>query len=72
MKLRYVGPYDAVLVPLPLGGEAEVEHGGELSTSAEHGESLADQVGNWEPVAAAKKGEKVVQQAEGDESGGSD
>ena len=45
--VRYVGPHDEVLVPLPLGGEAKVARGQTFSTTDEHAEGLCEQVNNW-------------------------
>lgn len=47
MKLVYQGPHDAVVVPLPGGGEALVERDGLLDTTDTHGASLREQEGNW-------------------------
>lgn len=49
-KVRYIGRHNAVEVALPEGGEAVVEHGKVLETSAEHALSLCEQDENWEPV----------------------
>lgn len=53
----------AVVVPLPLGGEAVVEAGKVLKTSDEHAQALLEQPLNWQPVKEAKssvvKEEKV-------------
>jgi hypothetical protein len=46
-----------VVVPLPLGGEALVEGGGELDTSDEHARSLLEQPVNWQPVSPRSKKE---------------
>lgn len=55
MKVRYVGVFDAVDVPLPAGHTAglvaTVPHGGELATSDEHAKQLLEQPDNWQPVA---------------------
>lgn len=48
MKLRYVGPHEAVRVPLPGGGEATIAHGEVLDTTDTHGEGLLEQAANWE------------------------
>lgn len=57
MKLTYVGPFDAVRVPLPYGGEAECPRGGTVEVPDSLGASLLEQKTNWtlakEP---AKKG----------------
>ena len=45
--VRYVGRHDAVTVPLPLGGEAEVARGETFNTSDEHAAGLCEQVDNW-------------------------
>jgi hypothetical protein len=46
-----------VVVPLPLGGDALVEAGGELDTSDEHAKSLLAQLVNWHPVSLKAKKE---------------
>jgi hypothetical protein len=46
-----------VVVPLPLGGDALVEGGGELDTSDEHARSLLAQPVNWQPVPPKAKKE---------------
>lgn len=59
MKVRYVGPHDAVEVPLPDGREdAVVEHGALLETTEEHAKALLEQASNWEPVGVKKTKEK--------------
>lgn len=50
MKLKYVGPFEAVRVPLPGGGEATVERGDVLETTDTHGKGMLDQPDNWEKV----------------------
>ena len=54
-NVRYVGPHDAVVVALPLGGEDVVARGDVLKTSDEHAASLCEQVNNWERVVAESK-----------------
>lgn len=51
-KVKYIGPHDAVVTPLPTGGEALTERGGVLSTSADHAEALLRQ-SSWVDVSAA-------------------
>ena len=48
MKVRYVGPYLAVDLPLPMGGFLTVERGGVASVMDDHGASLLEQRANWE------------------------
>lgn len=55
MKLTYIGGHDAVVVPLPYGGEVEVERGGVVEVPDSLGESLLEQESNWQPVADKKK-----------------
>lgn len=43
-----------VEVPLPLGGSAIVEPGGELSTSDDHAKSLLAQPINWKAAPASQ------------------
>jgi hypothetical protein len=55
MKVTYVGPHDAVEVPLPDGSVELVEREGKpLSTSDAHAKSLLEQDGNWKPAEPAK------------------
>lgn len=49
-KLKYVGPHDAVVVPMPLGGEQIVGRGEVLNTDRQHGQDLLEQPANWEEV----------------------
>lgn len=58
MKLTYIGGHDAVVVPLPYGGEVEVAQGGIVEVPDSLGERLLEQESNWQPVAATKKPEK--------------
>ncbi|MGH3426982.1 MAG: hypothetical protein ACRDQZ_05360 [Mycobacteriales bacterium] len=44
----------AVIVPLPLGGEAIVEANGSLRTTDEHAQSLLEQPENWAAPAKAE------------------
>jgi hypothetical protein len=55
-KLQYVGPHDAVIVPMPLGGEKLVERNGELSTSDAHAAGLLEQPANWKKISEPKGG----------------
>ncbi len=48
MKIKYVGPYDAVDVAHLVG----VKQGEEVDVSAELGKSLLEQETNWQPVTA--------------------
>ncbi len=48
MKVKYVGPYDAVDVAHLVG----VKHGESVEVSAELGKSLLEQDTNWQPVTA--------------------
>lgn len=50
MRLIYHGAHDAVLVPLPGGGEAVVKHEGTLETTDTHGTALLEQPDNWRLV----------------------
>jgi hypothetical protein len=55
MKISYIGPHDAVVVPLPLGGEKVVQRNGVLDTSEAHAKGLLEQILNWAPVAKKEK-----------------
>lgn len=48
MKLIYVGPFDAVKVPLPTGGEIEAKHGKEVNLPDSLAVKLLEQPDNWE------------------------
>jgi hypothetical protein len=50
----YIGPCDAVEVPVDLGGWQVVEKGGTLQTSDDHAAALLEQPSNWAPVSADK------------------
>lgn len=62
MKLTYVGPHDAVRVPLPTGGSPEVERGGDIDVPDSYAERLLEQPSNWQRAktkpAAAKAADK--------------
>lgn len=51
MRVKYVGPYDAVDVAHLVG----VKQGEEVDVSAELGKSLCEQETNWQPVKATEK-----------------
>lgn len=51
MKVKYVGPYDAVDVAHLVG----VKQGEAVEVSAELGKSLCEQDANWQPVTATEK-----------------
>ena len=54
MKLRYIGPHDAVEVPLPDGSDfVTVAHGATFDFDDVHGASLLEQPTNWEDAAPA-------------------
>lgn len=57
-EVRYVGPHDAVLVPMPDGREPVISNGEVLKTSDEHAASLLEQEGNWELAKPAKSGKE--------------
>ncbi len=61
-KIKYIGPHDAVRVPLPLGGEEVVERGGTLKTSDEHAANLALQESWHIEVEAPKKSPSAKQE----------
>jgi len=56
--MKYVGPHDAVEVPLVDGSYVVVENGktGEFDDAT--AASLAEQVGNWEPTGGEEKSSK--------------
>lgn len=47
MKLTYVGPFDRVRVPLPYGGEVEVNQGEKVEVPDSLGRVLLEQQANW-------------------------
>lgn len=51
MKVKYVGPHDAVDVADLVG----VKQGDPVEVSAELGKSLLEQETNWQPVTAKKE-----------------
>jgi hypothetical protein len=56
MLLRYIGPHDAVEVPLPDGSQPEVKRDEALQVSdREFAERLLEQVSNWELAKPAKE-----------------
>jgi hypothetical protein len=56
MLLRYIGPHDAVEVPLPDGSQPEVEREKTLEVSdREFAERLLEQTSNWELAKPAKE-----------------
>ena len=57
VELVYTGRHGVVLVPLPLGGEAEAKWGEPFTTTEEHANALLQQPDNWKrtPKSAAKK-----------------
>ena len=63
-KIKYIGPYDEVIVPLPLGGEASVKRGEHLKTSDDHAANLGLQT-SWE-VEAKPEPKKAKSQAVGE------
>lgn len=48
MQLRYVGPVDALDVPLPYGGTVTVKRGEEVKLPNSLAEELLKQKTNWE------------------------
>ena len=58
MKLVYIGPHSAVMVPLPLGGEAECKHGEPMNLPDSLCEGLLEQPSNWRKAKDAKGDEK--------------
>lgn len=48
VKVKYVGPHDAVDLPLPDGGVVRVERGAEVDVHHELRDELVKQEGNWE------------------------
>ena len=67
MKIKYVGPFDVVVVPLPYGGEATCERMHLVEVPDSLGESLLEQESNWQPapVVAKKPSEKPEKPADG-------
>ena len=63
-SVKYIGPHDAVDVPLPNGTEATVKHGEALETTGEHAAGLLEQPSNWEAV---KRAAPVKEKKEGDD-----
>jgi hypothetical protein len=61
MKLIYIGPHDAVTVPLPYGGAVEVKHGESANLPNSLAEKLLIQEDNWkkhDPDSKPKGGEE--------------
>jgi len=52
MLLKYTGTHARVAVPLPAGGEAQVDRGGTVEIPDDHARLLLAQ-GTWEAAAAA-------------------
>ncbi len=60
VSITYVGPHRAVELERPDGSIAEVAHGENLETVAEHAERLLEQESNWKrPQTAAAKSAKA-------------
>lgn len=55
MKLTYVGPYDHVTVPLPLGGRVACERGGQVDVPDSYADQLLAQPTNWQAAKAASR-----------------
>lgn len=53
--VRYVGPHDAVRVPLPSGLDAVCERGATVSVPDSLADGLLEQADNWQAVKAAEK-----------------
>jgi hypothetical protein len=54
-RVRYIGPFQSVHLPLPTGGwSGEVKHGDVFETNPEHAENLLAQHGNWEDASTTK------------------
>jgi len=66
--LIYVGPHEAVEVPLPDGRSPVVENGGTLETSDEHAASLLEQPSNWQPAGKAGRKDDAADAAKGGDS----
>lgn len=65
MKVKYVGVFDSVTVPLPYGGEVVCERDGVVDVPDSLGASLLEQ-SIWEPANPAKKrDEKPAAPADG-------
>ena len=62
--MKYVGPHDAVEVPLVDGSYVVVENGGTGEFPDAVAASLAEQVKNWEPVGEAKPSKSAAKQPE--------
>lgn len=57
-KIRYIGPHDAVSIPLGDGSERVVENNHQIELDDDLAKSLLDQKDNWERVADTKSGSK--------------
>jgi hypothetical protein len=55
MKIKYVGPFDEVLVPLPFGGEVTCKRMHLVEVPDALGESLLEQEANWHPAPAKRR-----------------
>src|SRR5437868_817089 len=60
MELRYIGPHDAVEVPLPDGSQPEVEHGHPHDFPKEYALLLLEQPTNWEPATKPSPTEELL------------
>ena len=62
MKVKYIGPFDAVVVPDRAPGQSgrwvEVEKNGRLEVSDEYGKTLTAQTDNWIEIDSKKGGDK--------------
>lgn len=54
MKLVYIGPHEAVTVPLPLGGEVQAKRGEEVTLPDSLAARLLEQSSNWERAKGVK------------------
>jgi len=78
MKLTYVGPFDAVTVPLPFGGEVTCGPGGDVEVPDDLAARLLEQEANWRLAAselakvtrAERKAEDAAEAAEAARSAG--
>lgn len=60
--VKYIGPHQAVEVPMPTGALATVAHGDSLETDGEHAAALLEQPSNWQAekkAASHKPGHKA-------------
>lgn len=64
MRVKYIGPHEAVELELGDGRLATVARGDVLETDDEHAAALLEQPSNWEPATPAKKAKAAEAEAD--------